>query len=502
MADAEASAKTDNERDERAMTLWILFSAVILVVLLLLVVPLLRRQVAAPARIAYDIVVYRDQLAEVDRDLERGLLNTDQAEAARTEILRRMLAAEDAELESPPVEFRLGGGRQLRLATALVILVGLPLGSFGLYGLLGAPWLPGQPYASRQADPDLKMTEMAANLAADLKKKPEAEGYATLGETYFALRRYEEAADAFRQALGLGLIDAQMLSSLGESVALANNGDVVPDARTAFQHALTLDHGEPRARFYLGLGKAQIGHFAEAVSIWRDLEKDSPADAPWLGMLKEHIAEYAKQGGFDPATIKPVPPAPEGAKTAEGPNPHGGEATPSGSAAGQEKLSVPGGDSAAAAVMAQTPEQKAQTIKAMVDALAARLQQNPDDLEGWLRLARSYQALGDLEKARSAAEAAVKLKPKAVEPKLQLAEIQLAAAKSNRLPADFIETMKAVLVLDPNNDEAMYYVGAAEAQDGHPDKARQMWTKLLDILPQDSPHRAELVKQIADLPKS
>jgi len=362
--------------------------------------------------------------------------------------------------------------------------------------------LPGQPFASRQADPNIKMTEMAARLAADLKSKPEADGFATLGETYFALRRYDEAADAFRQALGLGLIDAAMLSSLGETVVLANNGDVVPDAREAFQQALTLDRGEPRARFYLGLGKAQIGHFAEAVSIWRDLEKNSPADAPWLPMLKEHIAEYAKQGGFDPATIKPIPPAPEGAKTAEGPNPHGDATTASANPPVSEQVAVPGGERAAAAVMAQSPEQRAQTIKAMVDTLAARLKQNPDDLEGWLRLARSYRAMGELEEARKAAETAVKLKPKAIEPKLGLAEIQLAAAKSKQLPADFIETMKAVLVLDPTNDEAMYYVGAAEAQDGHVDKARQLWTKLLDILPQDSPHRAELVKQIADLPKS
>jgi cytochrome c-type biogenesis protein CcmH len=485
------------------MTLWILFSAITLVVLLLLVVPLLRRQRLAPTRIAYDIVVYRDQLAEVDRDLERGLLNDDQAEAARTEILRRMLAAEDAELESPPVEFRLAGGRRLRTATALVILVGIPLGSFGLYGLLGAPWLPGQPFASRQADPNLKMAEMADNLAADLKAKPEGDGFVTLGETYFALRRYDEASDALRKAIGLGLIDAQILASLGESIALANNGEVVPDSRTAFQQALTLDRSEPRARFYLGLAKAQTGHFAEAVSIWRDLEKDSPADAPWLGMLKEHIAEYARQGGFDPASIKPIPPAPEGIKTAKGPNPHGDRAVPlEKSSTSAAQLAIPGGESAAAAVMAQTPEQKAQTIKAMVGALAARLEQNPDDLDGWMRLARSYRALGDLEKARGAAEKAVKLKPKTVEPKIELAEIQLAAAKSNRLPNDFIETMKAVLVLDPNNDEAMYYVGAAEAQDGHADKARQIWTKLLDILPQDSPHRAELVKQIADLPKS
>ncbi|MDR3440206.1 c-type cytochrome biogenesis protein CcmI [Telmatospirillum sp.] len=471
------------------MTLWIVMTGMLLAVLLVLLIPLLRRQVQAPSRVAYDIVVYRDQLAEVDRDVERGLLSSEQAEAARTEILRRMLAAEDAEIEAPQTEYRLAGGRKLRLGAALVILVGLPVGAFGLYGVLGSPWLPGQPFASRQADPDLKMTKLADNLAADLRAKPEADGFVTLAETYFALRRYEEAADAFRQAIGLGSIDAQILASLGESITLQNNGDVVADARQAFQQALTLDHGDPRARFYLGLSKAQTGKFAEAVSIWRDLEKDSPGDAPWLAMLKEHIASYAKQGGFDPATIKPVPPAPEGTKTAEGPNPHA-------------DASVPGQVGAADAVLAQSPEERTKTIKSMVEGLAARLAQNPDDADGWQRLARSYKAMGDLDQARSAAERAVKLKPKAVEPKLTLAEIQLAAAKSNRLPADFVETMRAVIALDPANDEAMYYVGAAEAQEGHPDKARKIWSRLLEVLPQDSPHRPELVKQLAGLPKS
>lgn len=420
------------------MTLWILFIAVTVGVLLLLVIPLLRRQAAAPARIAYDIVVYRDQLAEVERDVERGLLSESQAEAARTEILRRMLAAEDAELAEPGPEYRLSSGRHLRMATALVILVGIPLGSFGLYGLLGEPDLPGQPYASRQSDPDLQMTEMAANLAADLRAKPEADGFATLAETYFSLRRYGEAAKAFRQAVTMGLINGQMLASYGESLTLSSDGEVTPDAREAFQQALTLDRQEPRARFYLGLAKAQAGRFAEAVSIWRDLEKGSPADAPWLTMLKEHIALYAKQGGFDPASIQPVPPMPEGGKpSAQGPNPHAGADAGRPAASGtpapskdQQMAAIPGGDAAAAAVMSQSPEEQQKTIRSMVDGLAARLEQSPDDVDGWMRLGRAYQSLGEM------------------------------------------------------------------------DKAKQVWSKLLQRLPPDSPNRAELVKQLSSLPKN
>jgi cytochrome c-type biogenesis protein CcmH len=137
----------------------------------------------------------------------------------------------------------------------------------------------------------------------------------------------------------------------------------------------------------------------------------------------------------------------------------------------------------------------------MVDSLAARLEQSPKDLEGWLRLARSYRELGEFDKAVAAARRAVALKPREVEPKLALAEAQLAATKDDRLSTDFIATMKEVLAIEPANAEAMYYVGAAEAQAGHTDSARKLWSRLLETLPTDSPNRPELVKQIGALPK-
>ncbi len=391
------------------MTLWMIFAALTLGVLAILVVPLLRKPAAAPPRVDYDIVVYRDQLAEVDKDVERGLLTADQAAAARTEIHRRMLAAEDAELVVPAVgDYREARGRRLRQVAAVVIVLGLPVGAVTLYGRIGSPNLQGQPFADRQADPEFKMTSMAERLANDLKNKPEPDGYATLAETYTALHRYPEAVEAFRQAIALGAVDSEMLSSMAEAMVLGNDGSVVPEARQTFQQALTLDKDDPRARFYLGLAKAQIGKFAEAVSIWRDLEKGSPQGAPWLGMLKEHIEQYAKLGGFDPASIDPVPPVPAGVASAKGPNPHAAATND-----GPPAAALPGMPSgeAAAAVMAQSPEEREQTIRSMVAGLAARLEQSPDDRDGWLRLSRAYEVLGEPDKAREAANRAAKAKP-------------------------------------------------------------------------------------------
>ena len=382
------------------MTLWIFVAALTLGVLALLLWPILRRMPEAQARVDYDLMVYRDQLAEVDRDVERGVVNAEQAQAARTEIQRRMLTAADAESEFTGPATRLE--RWLRVGVAACVGVVVPAGALALYLVLGTPTLPGLPFASRQADPAFQMTRMVDNLIAELKAKPEPDGYATLAATLFTLKRYDEAAEAYRKAIELGAVDAEMLASMAESIVMVNDGSVVPEARQAFQHALTLDATDPRARFYLGLAKAQIGKYAEAVAIWRDLEKSSPAEAPWLGMLKEHIAEYAKMGGFEAASIAPVPPAPMGAAQATGPNPHaaaGNEAAPAGS------TGMPSG-AAAEAVLAQSPEDRARTIRSMVDGLAARLEQNPDDKEGWARLSRAYTVLGEPDKARKAAERA------------------------------------------------------------------------------------------------
>jgi len=486
------------------MTLWLSFAVLTLAVLAMLILPLLRRPAPMPPRVDYDMVVYRDQLAELERDQERGLLTPDQAGAARTEILRRMLAAEDAE-PPPGAKSLLAGDRRMRMVAAVTIIILLPAAAVGIYAKLGAPSLPDQPYALRGADPEFRMTEMADRLASDLRQKPDADGFVTLAETLFQLRRYPDAVEAYRQAIAMGVVDAQILASTAEAMVMSNDGMVTPDARQTFQQVLNLDANDPRARFYLGLAKAQIGKNAEAVSIWRDLEKGSPADSPWLPMLREHIQEYAKQGGFDPAKIDPVPPVPAGPSTAKGPNPHAGvpDAPPvSGEVAAEETApGMPSGE-AAAAVLAQSPEERAKTIRSMVAQLAARLDQTPDDFDGWMRLSRAYKVLGEAEKSKAAAKHAVSLRPSEAEPKMALAEAELATMKDGApLSQELVGAMRDVLAADPGNATAMYYVGTAEAQAGNSGKAKTMFSQVLEMLPPEAPLRAKVMDQLAALSK-
>jgi cytochrome c-type biogenesis protein CcmH len=358
--------------------------ALTLLALAALLAPLWRKQSEQPARADFDAKVFRDQLAEIDRDIERGILTKDQGIAVRIEVQRRLLAAIDREAEAQPTQ------KFSRWITILPLLLLLPVGAGALYAYLGRP-LPDLPFASRQSDPDFQMAALADRLSKRLQAEPSADGYVTLGATYVHLHRYEEAVGAYRHAIRLGAVDGDLLASMGEAMVMTDDGAVGPEARQVFQHALMLNRIDPRARFYLGLSDAQVGQYAEAIAIWKDLEKDSAADAPWLPMLREHISEFAKMAGLDANSIAPMPPA------ANVPTPPAANVpiSPAG------KSAMPD-NSAAAAVMAQTPEEQAKTIRSMVDGLAARLQQNPNDKEGWQRLARAYQVLGEAEKAKSA----------------------------------------------------------------------------------------------------
>ena len=300
--------------------LWLIFALLTLIILAVLLGPLLRSaSVEAPSRANYDIAVYRNQLTEIEQEIERGLLTEAQADAARAEVQRRILAVADGELKMP-VKSALADRRGARLAAIIAIAVVVPLGTAIMYGVLGSPNLPGEPYAWRlNNDPQLVFATTADTLAKQLQSSPSASGYKRLAEMYFNARKYNEAAAAGRRAIALGSTDAATWSELGEAIVMTNGGAVVPGALLAFMNALRIDLHNPRARFYLGLAEAQIGNPRQAVAIWRDLEKDSASDAPWLAMLREHIAAFAKQGGFDPALVPPSPPLAGAATSANDP---------------------------------------------------------------------------------------------------------------------------------------------------------------------------------------
>ncbi len=472
--------------------LWLICAVLTVAILAVLLFPLLKSgsEEAAP-RVDYDIVVYRNQLAEIEQEIERGLLTEGQAAAARAEVHRRMLAAEDAELKTPVKPERMDN-RRARFAAIAVIAFVLPVGAAVMYGALGSPQLPGKPYAWRlNNDPEFIVAATAEKLAALLKNSPSASGYKRLAEMYFDSRDYEQAAAADRRAIALGAADAVTWSELGEAIVMTNSGAVVPEAMLAFANSIGIEpHGE-RARFYIGLAEAQIGNLKQAVAIWRDLERTSDPNAPWLPMLHDHITAFSKEGGFDPASVPPSPLSAAALNVIITAMTNAMHLQRGASAAAN--MNAPANANAMAAppsngALPSAGGDQDAKINAMVQHLADRMEKNPGDASGWQRLAHAYNVLGEHDKARTAIDHAVRLKPSDVDVQLTLAEIQkAAAAPGDDAPADFIATMRTVLKLDAENVQALYYVGLAEQKSGHTGHARVLWNKALKLAAADDP---------------
>ena len=379
--------------------------------LAMLLMPLCARRRSPNSREGYNLAVYRDQLAEIERDLARGVLAAEHAEAARAEIARRILALSPAAGDSGPTPSP--AGPLAPRAAAIVAILMLPLAAGIVYWQLGSPSLPDQPFAERAAagmppaaasPAAIDMKEALSRLRAHLKEHPEdLTGWLLLARSELGLGRYEEASLAYRHAADLSGGRPDIAGDWGEAQVLAAGGTVKPAAKEAFEAGLSDPEAAPRSRYYLALGQMQAGDVKSALGAWVDLAAAAPADADWLPLVRQRIAEAASALGIDPATLK------------------GANAGPADSPAD------PAVAAAAKAALNASPEERRAMVLAMVDKLAARLESQPDDVEGWARLGRSYMVLNQPEKAKEAYARAVKLKPEDPQLTRALAEASAAA---------------------------------------------------------------------------
>ena len=406
------------------MTLWAVFAAMALGASAALAAPLLVRRAPPRPRAAHDLEIYRDQLLEVARARDGGLIPEGEAEAAEAEIGRRLLAAEDALRggeAAPPAARRPG--------LALVLGLAVPALAAAVYGSLGAPGLPAGPAAERAAATADDLPALAARLAARLEAGPgDPRGWRLLGRVLSGLERFDEAARAYGRAAALLPGDAGLRALRGEALAAADGGRVAEAARRAFADALARDAGEPRARFYLGLAALQAGDREAALARWRALAADSGPDSPWLPALRRRIGALA------------------------------GAAPPQ---AGPDAADV-----AAAALL--SAEDRAAMIRSMVEGLARRLDEDPDDAEGWARLARSYRVLGEADKARGALARLARLRPGDTDVLLAYARSLAEGGPDGARAAELEAVIGRILALDPGNRAALRIAGEAAGRQGAP----------------------------------
>src|SRR5665213_428586 len=343
------------------MTLWFLFALMTVAAIFAVLWPLGRG--GRPQGEGSEGAVYRDQLAEIDRDAATGLIGAAEAGAARVEISRRLLATVDRPRDRPDAT-----NLKWRRAAALVALVGVPVLAVAVYLPLGSPRLADFPLAerSRTADARQPLDNLVAQVERHLEENPtDGRGWSVLAPVLSRLGRYDEAVRAYHNSITYGGDTADRRADLGEAIAAAAGGVVTAQAKAEFERAVALDADQVKASYFLGLAAEQDGRAADAASIWRAMLAKAPSNAPWRPLVHEALARVG-----------------------------GGSSAPA--------LS----DDTMAAAKDMTETDRSAMIHGMVERLACRMKTNGDDVEGWLRLVRAYMVMGERDKAKNALDEA------------------------------------------------------------------------------------------------
>ena len=338
------------------MTLWFVFALMTVAAIFAVLWPLSRG--ASDASGGTEAAVYTDQLAEIDRDVAAGLIGTPEAEAARVEISRRLLAAVDSERTAPAQS-----NLRLRRASAILALVALPIAAVTFYLSFGSPQLGDFPLSqrTRAADANQPLDNLVAQVEAHLEKNPtDGRGWNVLAPVLARLGRYDEAIRAYRNSITYNGDSAERRSDLGEALMGSSGGVVTLEAKAEFERAVAQNADDPKANYFLGLAAEQDGRQADAAAIWRAMLEKAPSEAPWRPLVQ---AALVRVGGPNMPALS---------------------------------------NDTMTAAKDMSEGDRGTMIRGMVDRLATRLKQNGDDVEGWLRLVRAYMVMGDRDKAVSA----------------------------------------------------------------------------------------------------
>ncbi len=416
--------------------------------------------------------------------------------------------------------------------------------------------------ASPLSDSDLETS--IDQLAIRLQREPgDLEGWALLGRSYMALGRYSEAVEAFQRGVSILPDNSTLLGALGEAMVLSAGGYVTPAALEIMSAAVAINPIEPASLYYLGVAKLQSGDERGAFDLWLRLARNTPSDTPWLnevmGRLQDvavslniNLSSYLPSKTQDLARVDMVTTVPLGeeelAAAAEMTAEQRREMiegmveqlaarleNDSSDKAGWQRLirsyEVLGKTAEAAwarkklddlnetgpdtvsdnatlrsdgvnrlASQSRETANVSPVVRKMVDDLADRLASDATDVQGWLRLSRSYEVLGDLEAAQSAMRRAAKLRPSDIIIQSRFAAMLIQSGKLNGpIPSEALEIFERILEINPKHADSLFFTGLSAARSGQREEAIATWSKLLDYLDPDSRAFTEIVRRIEEL---
>jgi len=349
---------------------------------------------------AKQMSLYRDQLAEVERDMARGVIEEAEADRLRTEVQRRILETARGAKSLPQAGAIQGRGGIIFASGAIVASL---VGGAALYLTYGAPGYSDLPlerrldlaetaYASRpsqaqaeaaapqapQPDADPQFVALIQQLRAAVAARPDdIAGLGLLARNEALLGNYAASARAYEALIVAKGADASADEYLGAAQAMisAAAGFVSPQAEAMLREVLARDPSNGLARYFSGLMFAQTGRPDRTFALWEPLLAESPQGAPWVEPIRTLLPEVASAAGVQ---YRLAPPQ-------TGPS---------------------ADDIAAAADM--TPQERSDMISSMVAGLETRLITEGTAGTGaeWARLISSLGVMGETDRARAALRAA------------------------------------------------------------------------------------------------
>ena len=374
-----------------------------------------------------DISACIDQLTELEKKAAAGTIDGNEADVTRADIKRRILRAGRTE-KLDMARLSLSKRNLAVVAVAGIAIVG----SFGLYAWnndlansitsmqLGsrnstsvvdqlaaatAALPPGPLFLQNQQRGRVQgqqqatlgsVEEMIDRVVQRLKRNPkDVEGWRVLGWSYFNTDRFEESSAAYAKAIELSPNNAELRSAYGEALVRAAAGNVTDEAKAVFERTLQLNPADSRAHFFIGLSKEQAGDKMSALNDWIAILNHGDSSEPWFADLTQRANKLGQDVGVDVSSLL-----------------HRGNAETTGGVLGSlEKQQSAAPDAARKTeptaedvrnAEAMAPTDRAAMIRGMVDRLAARLEETPNDVEGWIKLIRSRKILGENDAAEEA----------------------------------------------------------------------------------------------------
>jgi cytochrome c-type biogenesis protein CcmH len=396
--------------------------------------------------------IHRDQLQALEADLARGVISQQDFETTRDELQLRLL--DDTEsFDATPKPKKTGFWSAKRTASAVALT--LPILALGLYLELGTPEAI-DPIASSQ-EKNEQLIQMVDSLAARLKDNPnDSKGWAMLARSYKVLGRFDESRQAFEKAGDIVNTDPDMLIDYADLLGVMAGNNLAGRPQQMIEEALRMNPEHPMSLMMAGVASYQTGDYPKAVSYWEKLLGLLQPGSSDAQQVQANIDDARAQSGQSSGASNVLPPVPAGA------------------AAGM------------------TPDK----INDMVDRLAARLKDNPDDLAGWARLARAYKVQNRLDEAAAAYAKTGKLLD--TDPDLLTQYADTEAMRTKSLQGKPSELINKALAIAPKHPMALMMAGQAAYQSGNFAKAIGHWQTALTLLPVNSPDIGLIKAEIAD----